>query len=736
MGYWPDGSIRLMWVRGLWKGPIAESHKLVLKPDRSVNAGASILPKKTSDANAVIIDHPPLPKMKISFDAGLVPLSVAKKLEKTNDSKYWDEIGQYHWAQKQQDVSPDSKRIDLQLQVRDIRVELNIPAYTVSTIRGSAAREGHADDLEWQLRVFAFKGAPLMRFEMTWKVYFDPEAFALSDAVMTVDLPTAVTQTQLPDVKADAMTGPVVLTSTPDARFTLAADGKAVHEDAGPSHAADAWMLSTGDGFLALALPDFTMKGPGSVEVNKTRLKISTWNGNSGMVLDLRRSVDRNEPGMGEGDFAPEIDARGLSFTTHASLAFSADRQQAKALLDVEKSMDHLWYATGEEFFATRALGAWDGKILKEYPTFFDGLLANVTMVARSQNQWRWTGLINYGDSKTDYARGTDKAKGFYAGRWLHTGRYGWRHGSGQPYAGFGVIGLVKDSRECLDLARRYAHHVANVDVRQPRYWGKSLPLSGGMHRRNMDHWSGNIQTQYTPSWGMYVQYWLTADARMGDALEAIRDFSAQGSAGSIYSAAAYFHHYGQTHYKPSLDKGIELYEKCMASWTKTTAKKFPEAKATGPSALYYKNFRRLFDLYHVLIHAHYETGDKRFLNAIYENLRTHIPLNMRLYEGTLNTLTAPAYLLANGYTRQQIGEEYIQYLEEQLGRYIPGELPTYGPGDYEAVRHISSEMLPPFGNSTYRRSLWIGLRATSAPLVFSYITPRVPQTQPTTQTK
>ena len=728
INYWPDGSVRLLWVQGMWKGPINNAHTLhLLKRSAAVSSPAARVSTIADSPNTIELLCEGLGAMKISIDAGLVPLTRDKEIKKTNHPDYWDYEGQYHWAQQVSKVSPGASRIDLKPQVRDVFIELDTPVYTVHVVRGLALAQGHDGDLEWQLRVFAFKNSPLVRFEMTWKVFWDTEAFGLTDATMTINLDQRIVRAHVPalESKVPNLSDNARLITAPDARWQLHRENSLVHSEEGPCASAEGWLFKTSRGWLGMATPDFSLKGPGSIDVRPTGIAISTWSPHSNMVLDLRRCVTIDEPGMGEADFGPDINARGMSFTTHVSLVMGQDAPAVAKAVEVEKSMEWLWYSTRDEYVSTGAIGPWRQHALDNNRAIFDALLANVKFVARSQSKWRWTGLVNFGDVRTDYARGNKPADGFYAGRWLHSGRYGWRHGSGEPYAGYTIAGLFMNDRESLTLARRYAHHVANVDTRQSRFWGKSLALSGGMHRRNMDHWSGNIQTQYTPSWGVYLQYWMTGDARMGDALEDIRQFSATNHPGSIYAASAWFNHYAQTHNTKSLEMAQNLYQRCVGSWTSTAASKFPEEAPQGPSALYYKNFRRTLDLYRVLIEAHKATGDDNYLEALYENRRTHEPLGMRYYTGTWDNFIAPAYLLANGYTPQQLGEDSIRELQEMFPKYIPvEEFPEYGHDDYETVRHIISEMIPPIGNSTYRRSLWIGWRAANSPLVFSWIEP------------
>ncbi len=716
VNYWPDGSVRLLWVRGLWPFDHKPDKRVLLHAtaDESGTSGDKDALSEESGSvsfiqgSSIMIEHPDIPIFTLDIHARILPLTEEKSIPDTNDPEYWDSIGQYHWAQARQDVAVEAQHIELQPRVHEIIKEHKTPLYDIYRLRGDGGPGAPSSELEWQLRVHVFKNTPLLRFQMTWQIFMDPEVYGLDDARITLQMEDNAALVQIPDLGLSrniAASEVLSMTTRPNAQMTIDHDGRMIHEAAGPSNAGEGWLLRTGNGWWGLALPDMTLKGPGEIQVHENEIQIATWNGNAGSVVDLRRSTTPGEFGLRDYDFDDHVTAEGISFTTEFSIVHSGNKDNIEAAVKSEKSRAYLWFAPRQKYVDTGALGPWKDGAFENNQHLVKSVQAQLHFILASQMRWRWTGLLNFGDIRTNFATTDRHERGFYTGRWVSYGRYGWRNGSGEPYAGMFQSGLFLEDRDVLMGAKRYALHVADVDVRQPRFRGTPLPRTGGMHRRNKDHWSGSIQMQYTPSRGLYLAWWLTGHNRISDALNTIRDYSLnEGERSSIFAASAWINHYAQTH-DP---KSKQVAEKLLAETIRIWEARGDDLPVEGAAALYFDNFRRELDCYPVLLQFFEATGDLQYLEAMHES----IVAQDLLYRSMWASYAVPAYLLANGYSEDELGTGIAQRLRNYLEEQRPKAIPPASGWDYETLENIIGQNPASFP---------IGIRARNAPLIIGY---------------
>ena len=255
-----------------------------------------------------------------------------------------------------------------------------------------------------------------------------------------------------------------------------------------------------------------------------------------------------------------------------------------------------------------------------------------------------------------------------------------------------------------------YAAHVADVDVCHGSFYAKLSGDQGGMHRRNKNHWSGDVQMQYTPTRGLYLMRWLTGYDRFGDTLPEIRDFARRRTEGSVFSAAAWLNHYAETHDPADLATAGRMLSAVVKSWEGRDRKGTPYEHLTGLGTLYAGNFRSKLDCWPALIEFHRATGDDIYLRAVLDSVKAH-PME-RPGVVDLSRYYAVAYLLSQGVSEEAIGTEKIARFRERLLQEKSAATPPRATWTYEKLlQHYCA---------TYQTAE-LGWRASFAPLVFSH---------------
>jgi len=468
------------------------------------------------------------------------------------------------------------------------------------------------------------------------------------------------------------------------------------------------WTLaSPNESSVSLALPSFTRLGPNRLVLRKTGLDIAAWDEGSGLALDLRRIVTRDEFGMGEADFG--ADAKGMARTIDMTLAWAGSNEAATAIASREARRDWLWLASRDDLIRTQAIAPWQAGAYERNLTYLTCEQAKVHFVLSSRDHWRWNGFVNYGDVRTNWhRRGWPKGR-LHALKWGMHGRYGWRNGSAEPYRGFLTLGLFMNDRAMVLGAFDYARHVVDVDVCHGPFGQALKGDQGGMHRRNKQHWSGDVQMQYTTSRGLYLMSWLTGHERLADTLAEIRDYARRHAGSSIFAAAAWLSRYSETHDAKDLAAAEQLLSATVRSWD---GREKPAGldHLKGMDALYAGNFRAKLDCWPALIEFHRAARDDAYLHAILASVKAH-PM-LKPGTGDLARYYAIAYLLANGVPESEIGTDKIARFRKALKERKYGETIPRAKWNYQSLVRTY--------RATYQTAE-LGWRASFVPLVLRY---------------
>jgi hypothetical protein len=737
---WPDGSVRWLSVDGVWP------KELELSTEAYVDLSSENLPAWDSNSQGhtlrasgdilELLDDKGIVIAKLAPEAQVLEIK-EKKGAQSDDPDYLDEKGQFTWAEPINELNADGKASPLSMRIRECIVELEDQIFTVYRVRGDGGKVAPGSELEWQLRLRVYHNAPVIRLQMTWVFHWNPEKYALASAKWVIDFTDTFSKAGVPSVTQmlDLVQGEARIQSTPDGRSTLIHSGREIFKAEFPDPLLHVWLLQSGDTYMSIGSPNGTRLGPNHLSIGSNRIEFAAWSEKLSYGLDLRRTT---KPDEYEADLTGE--AIGLARTVEASLCWASTPEAATGLASIEADRDGLWFPSFKDLVETEAIEPWDIDVIKENHEYFQGLKANIHFVLSSRDIWRWNGFINFGDVRTNFAFGNNPDRGLNAMHWALHGRYGWRNGSGDVYRGLLTTGLVLQDREILLGAIDYALHVADVDVCHGSFFKKQSGSEGGMHRRNKNHWSGSIQTQYTPSAGLYLAKWLTGHERISETLLEVLEYSKGSSRGSAFPASAWINHYAETHDPRSLDTAKELLADCISFWKSSAGEpvSFWEAilglfskrsnllQPDEISFIYKNNFRRISDGITVLVDFHLITGDDLYLDAILESLLSHglpdspVP--------NLSEYYPIAYLLANGVSEESIGTSLLSKARLQVKELIPQKSPESSEWDYETLVNIITTLLPPKADPAYRETASIGGRSAYAPLVMSYIMKRSAQ--------
>jgi hypothetical protein len=710
---WPDGSVRWLGVDGVWPaalplnvtkrngvpvclGDMAAGKPVKLGPPPPVG-GLVVREGEVhlidADERTVAVLEPLATYIDITEPKNILPDSIP------------DDQRQYAWAEPLEALNKKPRPHPLDLRVRECVVERYNDLFTVYRLRGDGGETNPGRELEWQLRVRIYQNIPVVRLQMTWALHWDPEKHALAQAAWVARFSTPLTTAGIPEVTPlfDLASGTFELQSGTTGHSNALHGSTRTASSEWPDSQWNVALVAMDDnphGYLAVGAPNFTRLGPNRISVDEHSIVLASWSDHAGQALDLRTTTSLDEFEIAARDV--DATAVGLMSTLESSFVWGPNAESTAALALAEARRDTLWLPSRQDIIAAGSLGPLSADALLSNHEYFTGVNANIQFVLASRDHWRWNGFANFGDVRTNFSKSSKMPeRGLYPGRWALNGRYGWRKGSGEGYYGMWLMGLLLEERDIALAALDYALHVANIDVSHGSFFSTRPKHAGGMHRRNKDHWSGSIEVQYSPSSGLYLTKWLTGHERLEDTLAEVRSYASnhEGSS-SAYAAAAWIHRYAETHSDDDLQKAQTLLNKAAQVWEAVDVAKIephhvwsnlaPDAQLQGLAALYKSNFRLTLDGIPTLIDFHEATHDPVYLEAVRTSLQAHgIPWGTDTALGNYHGL---AYLLASGYTEEDVGEELVRTARQEVAKLLlPSDIPPREEWDYNTLSAIAA---------------------------------------------
>jgi hypothetical protein len=280
--------------------------------------------------------------------------------------------------------------------------------------------------------------------------------------------------------------------------------------------------LAGEDGGAAFSVRDFWQKFPGSLEADALdedhgRVRLWLWS-DEAQPFNFRL-YDTRGHGLDfayEGDGLPENSSKGIANTSEACIR----------LYDTPPSRERLWafaqnarknallVCSPERYHESRALGVW---ALPDTSRLgfekMDGLVSDiVSFYMRQIEQRRWYGFWNYGDVMHSY----DPIR--------HVWRYdlggcAWHNTELAVPMWLWHQFLRSGDPKTFEFARIMCRHTAEVDCYHLE------PYKGMGIRHNVVHWGCNAkETRVTQAFYHRPFYYLTADERTGENMDAVKD--------------------------------------------------------------------------------------------------------------------------------------------------------------------------------------------------------------------
>ncbi|MDD5669712.1 MAG: hypothetical protein PHE58_06785, partial [Candidatus Omnitrophica bacterium] len=241
----------------------------------------------------------------------------------------------------------------------------------------------------------------------------------------------------------------------------------------------------------------------------------------------------------------PDSVARGSAFglaKTHEIYVYFHQGNYADPIVKETMSFllaDRIVMAHPEWLYSTRVLGRiypYDRR-MDPGENFMDMLF---DWGDRQVSNYRWYGMINYGDTLSWY-RNSDEDNSYDSADWHPIGRWGWFNCEAVgahtgPLMQFLRTGNIKYfrfggalARHIMDIDTCHYNTVAN-DRRLKNVIPDDYSRPGSMHRHNGNHWGDrNEEASHTNNLGIALYYYITGDERARDVLDETGEFFLSG---------------------------------------------------------------------------------------------------------------------------------------------------------------------------------------------------------------
>jgi len=267
----------------------------------------------------------------------------------------------------------------------------------------------------------------------------------------------------------------------------------------------------------------FWQQFPKAFQINQNEIMIHLLP-DTGSELDLQTEAASRGP-----DAVARGSAYGLAKTHHLTLSFSAAQKKSETkatfIKPVLLKIDPQWI---EQCNVIPGLPAYSSNNVLEIEQTIAELF---NWAVRQQKNFRWYGMLDFGDVRTWYRQENGKTD------WHPQGRWGWYNCEAMGlHSGILLQYLRTGNIAYFDFAQNFSRHLMDVDVvhyntigNDPRLvlvLDEQLSLVGSMHRHNYNHWGGrNDEVSHTNVFGILLYYYITGELRAKDVLLEIGQF-------------------------------------------------------------------------------------------------------------------------------------------------------------------------------------------------------------------
>jgi len=155
---------------------------------------------------------------------------------------------------------------------------------------------------------------------------------------------------------------------------------------------------------------------------------------------------------------------------------------------------------------------------------------------ARQPKQFKWYGMLNFGDTLT-WWRTEDDELTYNGAGWHPVGRWGWYNCEGVGTHTGALLQFARSGEwKYFEFGENLARHIMDVDTvhyntvendkRIKRLISKRYSKVGAMHRHNGDHWGDRTdEASHTSVVGILLYYYLTGNERAFDVAKEVGEY-------------------------------------------------------------------------------------------------------------------------------------------------------------------------------------------------------------------
>ncbi|MFA9557880.1 hypothetical protein ACERII_11290 [Evansella sp. AB-rgal1] len=282
-------------------------------------------------------------------------------------------------------------------------------------------------------------------------------------------------------------------------------------------------LMYVGDktGGLSIGVKDFWQKHPSSLEISglgKDETTMTAWFWSpDGETMDLRH-YDTNTHVLSAYEGFDEIRATpvGIANTTEMYVKVFSSVPTHNELLDFNNAVTSppLLICEPEYYYETKSLGVWSlpDRNNSEKAKLEQQLDHAISFYQREIEQRRWYGYWNYGDVMHTY----DPVRH----QWRYDmGGFAWQNTELVPNIWLWYAFLRSGRHDIFQMAEAMTRHTSEVDC---YHLGEYAGLGS---RHNVSHWGCGCKEARISMAGLHKYYYfLTADERIRDILEEVRD--------------------------------------------------------------------------------------------------------------------------------------------------------------------------------------------------------------------
>ena len=494
---------------------------------------------------------------------------------------------------------------------RKVTVEENGPLRACVRVDGWHVSPKGRRAFPFTLRVHAFRGSPLLRFQHTFVASEDVKRNFVREmgVVLPFDGANVKAAVGTPKGGRRAQLGPrdaLSVSGVGDPQlYHLVSfrEKKRVHMTV-ERRAGEAWstlergedppgwaMLTNGRGSLAVGFREFRNMHPKALRVEGDgRMVVYLWPERGGKILDLRRRSRPPEKAYLENGVDP-FDGRGIAVTHEWIAEYSPKAISPERAARLPKLLNEpiLPYVTPEHYAATGAFGEFIPYDPKAFPRLEAALAFGFRYMRELRRAFGLDGMVDWGDIAIGGVGQRDHKRKVNPEGIPWRGYMGWCNSDFSLNHGFFLHYIRTGDRKVFLDGEAMAMHVMDIDTNH--YSPEDPKRIGHGHRHDQQHWGNGYRDYcYAPNASIDL-YLFTGNRRAFDVAREMADhFVATGGAYGRYMTLRFWELTGEAKYLTHAKKTLraDLGKRGRVGWPFAIGANFRSKSYDGVGYTFY----------------------------------------------------------------------------------------------------------------------------------------------------